>query len=94
MGRKILKKSFTCGLPGVGSSDGLGVVKVGSKVVDCQELGTKGSTRGGLLIHPSPPCKLRNTRPGNAYGRNIPNREPLSESRFEFRHPFMPLSMM
>ena len=94
VGRKILKKSFTCGLPGVGSSDGLGVVKVGSKEVDSQELGTKGSTRCGLLIHPSPSCKLRKTRPSHAYGRNILNREPLSESRFESRHPFMLLSMM
>ena len=94
VGRKILKKSLTCGSPAIGSSDGLCVVKVGSKEVDSQELGTKGSTRCGLLIHPSPSCKLRRTRPSNAYGRNIPNREPLSESRFEPRHPFMPLSMM
>ena len=94
MGRKILKKSFTCGSPGIGSTEGLGVVKAGSKEVDSQVLGTKGSTRCGLLIHPSPSCKLRKTRPSNAYGRDIPNREPLSESRFEPRHPFMPLSMM
>ena len=94
VGRKILKKSFTCGSPGIGSTEGLGVVKAGSKEVDSQVLGTKGSTRCGLLIHPSPSCKLRKTRPSNAYGRNIPNRELLSESRFEPRRPFMPLSMM
>ena len=62
MGRKILKKSFNCGSPGIGSSDGLGVVKAGSKEVESQLLGSQGSTRCGLLIHPFPSC-----------GQNIPN---------------------